>query len=184
MRLSLTRLGVAISLLLIAGVAQAANFSPAFKACELTTVGSNTSLVLIGGAETRGFITCEKTNGQVVAQQVVLTMAGLSLGVGHCSMDVEISLVGADLGINLTSKTIRELLLIAEIGPVVPGKSSLAAAVTLDLENVGASVAIGNVTYGNGCLQLAALRFGAIYDAGAYDRRQEERRQQQMESGR
>lgn len=187
MKTLLTAAAALFTVLAISSQAQALDFAPAFKSCEVKTKGSNTSLVLLGGSETRGTITCKKSNGKKVYQNIVVPMVGLSLGVGHCSMEMDLSFAGADLGIDLTKKNIRDIFVLADIGPVVPGKRSLAVVLpSVDLENAGASAAIGNITYGKGCLQLASVKIGGMYDAEAYDRKKAERkaRQEQMQNDR
>ncbi len=167
--------------LLVSFEAQASG--PKFSSCSVNTEGTNTSLVLIGGSETRGTITCNGTDGKRYASNIVIPMFGANIGIGHCAMEIDLSLVSADLGFDLTRKNVQQLIALAEVGPVVPGHSSLAVSVQADFDSVGVSAGIGNVTYGKGCVQLASLRFGKMWDEQAYDKNQAERearRQQQQ----
>ena len=154
---------------------QAQASGPKFSSCSVSTQGTNTSLILIGGSETRGTITCKGTDGKRYASDIVIPMFGANLGIGHCAMDINLSMVSADLGFNLTRKNVQQLIALAEVGPVVPGHSSLAVSVQADFDSVGVAASIGNVTYGKGCVQLASLRFGKMWDAKTYDEKQAER---------
>lgn len=161
--------------------AQAQAIEPKFSSCSLKTEGTNTSLVVIGASETRGTIACTGTNGKQYASDIVVPMFGLNIGVGHCSMELDLSFVSADLGIDLTRRNVHQLIALADVGPVIPGKRSLAVTVQADIENVGVSAGIGNVTYGKGCVQFASLRFGRMWDADSYDQMQADKKAKQQQ---
>lgn len=177
-----TTAAAVLAAFLVSSLAQASG--PKFSSCSVSTQGTNTSLILIGGSETRGTITCNGTDGKRYASNIVIPMFGANLGIGHCAMDIDLSLVSADLGFDLTRRNVQQLIALAEVGPVVPGHSSLAVSVQADFDSVGVSAGIGNVTYGKGCVQLASLRFGRMWDEESYDKKKAERearRQQQRD---
>ena len=186
MKQLITAIAALMAVVAMSSQAHALEFGPKFKYCDVkvsTKNGGkkNVELLLLSGATTRGTIACKGTNGKNYKSNIVIPMLGVGLGVGVCDMDVDLSIVGADLGLDLTRKNVRKIMKIADIGPIVPGKRSLAVTASADLEDIGAEVGIGNITYGKGCAHLVGLRFGYMYEEGAYDK-MIKRRQEQMQT--
>lgn len=195
MKKLLTIATMAIAALAISSQAQAYD-GPSFSKCVIETSGVEGSLLILGGSATRGTIKCKKTNGSWVAQNVVLPMGGINLGfktdnplsflgsllVRQCPMDVKMTLVGAELNINLTptvlNKIIRLMKVVEVMNPVKPGQTGVA---TLGINNAdfGVFAGLGRINYSDSCVKIASVQFGALVDEGTYDRRQQERMEQQ-----
>ena len=149
-----------------------------FTECTLDFEAQNVDLLVFGGIQGEGVMTCRDAVGHKKSDRVGIMAAGLSIGAGVCNVSGQMQYVGA----GLTWNNVMTLFATAELGPVLAKGKSISAGVAVSPTNPNVQIGVGVSQYSKACLlHLGSAKLGGVMSIEDYENAIEARLKRQRD---
>lgn len=137
-----------------------------FNECTLEYEAQNTDILVFGGIDGEGVMTCRDLAGNEVSDRVGILAGGFSFGAGICRVRGMMKYKGVGLTWNNVLTTFASV----ELGPVVSGGKSISGSLAVSLTNPNVQAGVGVTEYSKGCLlHIGSAKLGGLMSIEDYE---------------